>query len=105
MSTAITIHRSNDDTPHRCPECHAVAVRSNHDIQLLRVYGCPWCAALFMRKPWLFPLVRVRRPTYVGLARGEDDEYIMMHGYSRTETQWLVSELVHAGAFERRHNQ
>jgi len=44
----------NGDKPHRCPNCHAVAV----DMELpksWRIYTCCTCGARFARWPWLTP--------------------------------------------------
>lgn len=43
----------NADKPHRCPACHAVAVRWPNVAVWWRRYRCPNCAVTFARFPWL----------------------------------------------------
>jgi len=46
------VQRWNSDKPHRCPECHAVAVDLERPSRW-KVYECCMCHALFARWPLL----------------------------------------------------
>lgn len=48
----LPVTRWNDDKPHRCPWCHAVAVDLERP-RPWRVYQCYRCGARFARYPWL----------------------------------------------------
>lgn len=49
----------NHDKPHRCPECHAVAI-DTEDARRLAVYECCRCQTLFSRFPSLGRLLPKR---------------------------------------------
>ncbi|WP_327066813.1 hypothetical protein [Kitasatospora sp. NBC_01302] len=49
-------NRWNPDKPHRCPNCHAIAI-SGHKSSSWRVYTCCRCATRFTRRPWLARLL------------------------------------------------
>lgn len=49
------VHTWNADKPHRCPECHAVAVPDGPSTW--QVYTCCRCGELFTRWPLLAPLL------------------------------------------------
>lgn len=47
------VHKWNSDKPHRCPQCHAVAVDMPLPCHSLWVYTCCGCGILFTRWPFL----------------------------------------------------
>lgn len=48
----LPVARWNDDKPHRCPRCHAVAIDTGR-LRPWLVYSCCRCSARFARWPWL----------------------------------------------------
>ncbi|MGW1998426.1 hypothetical protein [Embleya sp. NPDC001921] len=54
--TQPPVTRWNADKPHRCPDCHAIAV-SGHRASPWRVYTCCRCGTRFARRPWLARLL------------------------------------------------
>jgi hypothetical protein len=48
----LTIERWDDDKPHRCPKCHAVAVDMERPGRW-KIYACCRCGCLFSRHPCL----------------------------------------------------
>lgn len=52
----MTVHRWNDDKPHRCPKCHAIAVDMGRPTSWW-VYTCCRCGAKFTRWPRLSRLL------------------------------------------------
>lgn len=50
--TVSDVQRWNHDKPHRCPECHAIAVGVERP-RWWRIYTCCRCAARFTRWPRL----------------------------------------------------
>ena len=64
----LPVTRWNDDKPHRCPWCHAVAVDLERP-RRWRVYECCRCHARFTRFPWaarLLPFAGVRCSEHAG---------------------------------------
>lgn len=53
----MTIQRYNADKPHRCPQCHAVAVGGGDEFSPFRVYTCCQCGTRFTRWPRLAPVL------------------------------------------------
>lgn len=81
------IQRGNEDKPHRCPACHAVAVWGE-PVSFWQVYGCPRCLTCFMRNPWLFPLVYLRRRR-VRIGWNEQ-ERIELKGYGPRASEEII---------------
>lgn len=52
-----SVVRWNDDKPHRCPECHAVAVDMPLPLRSVWVYTCCRCYTRFARWPHLARLL------------------------------------------------
>lgn len=59
--------RWNDDKPHRCPSCHAVAIDMERP-RPWRIYVCCTCGTWFSRWPrlgLLLPIAGVRCSTHI----------------------------------------